>query len=333
MALNGTNETERRQTTDDRGIRELALEQGRLIDITRVTTEEGIRCPVAISQELWRRHGNTTEVDLHSANVVYWLARAMAQVAAGRRNYRETKTPFGELWHFTFEYLPEESDWTKIAVKSVLGPDDNGDPVITVLLATEESTEWELGLRPENYPMLQEDISVTRDEDGLTVRFHATGIQRGDLSHFLGTFGARLFNDPSAAQALFGRLRYEFDGYDEQLHPVRRNLPPLQEFLRTLHGTWPYWFLFSDWESDTPLRMFRLAYPGLLLVSQMKSVSRHAPQMVLEAEQAIEAECQTMTAALLKAGHLPAQVARQCKVITRLLDLPSWLVASLPPNT
>lgn len=333
MAPNGKNKSERQHSRDDRGIRELALEQGRLIDITSVTSEVGVRYPVAISEELWKRHGNTGEIDLTSANVTYWLAKAIVQVAAGLRKFSETKTPFGVNWHFKFEYMPEDGEWTPIAVKCVFGPGDDGNQVATVVLSTEESTQWELGLSPESFPMLREDISVTRDEDGMTVRFHASAIERGDVAHFMGTFGGRLFSDPAAAQALCGRLRYEFEGYDEQLRPVRPGLPPLGNFLRILHGMWPYWFLFSDFEKDVPIRMLRLAYPGLLLLSQMKSVSIHAPQMVLEAEQAIEAECQTMTTALLNAGYLPSQVARQCETIARLLDLPSWLISSQPPNT
>lgn len=331
MAPNGSNEAERLPTRDLKGVRGLALERGDLIDITPVSKAEGTRCPVAISRQLWTQHGNTPEIDLKSANVAYWLAKAMAQVTDGRRKFSSTKTPFGEVWHFKLEYLPEDStDWVTIAVKSVIGPDDDGYPAITVLLSTEESTRWELGVQPEAYPMLREEISVVSTDEGLTIRFHASGIERGDLSHFLGTFGGQLFGNRDQTAALFGRLRYEFEGYDERLRPTRRGLPPLRDFLRQWHGLWPYWFLFSDFESDIPVRMFRQAFPGLPMLAGNKTVPGDTPPAIAEAEHVIWLECRTMTGAMVKAGCMRTQVVRRGQTIVRLLDIPKWVLLRYP---
>lgn len=113
--------------------RSQAIEDGVLIDVTAMAKEQGIRFPVAITTEFWHTYiVPPQEEDLSCQSIegrlwdTLWLFRC---AAAG--------CPTDRIM-FYVHYVMESRKIKKIRVKSICGPGDQGEPVITIMLPNED---------------------------------------------------------------------------------------------------------------------------------------------------------------------------------------------------
>lgn len=112
-----------------------AIEEGVLIDVTETAQEAGFKFPVAVTDTLWnayivpsgevltRNYGQSTEGRL-------WDTLYMAALAA-----RQTT---GNILFYKVIYLMADFKEKEIQIKSIIGPGDNGEPVITLMLPNED---------------------------------------------------------------------------------------------------------------------------------------------------------------------------------------------------
>ena len=110
-----------------------AIEDGVLVDVSEMGREAGIRYPVAITSTVWngyivpdprgRRNGQSEAGRLWDT---LWLLRCHAQRARGRQFYFQ-------VW-----YIMKAKLHRQVTLKAVCGPDDNGEPVITIMLPEED---------------------------------------------------------------------------------------------------------------------------------------------------------------------------------------------------
>lgn len=109
-----------------------ALEDGTLIDVTTTAREAGIRWPVAVTSALWveivpneedaAKHGQSMEGRLWD---VLWLFRCEA-----------IRTHGAALSYPVL--MIEHGKHKTVAVKGRIHPGDNGKPVITLMLPSED---------------------------------------------------------------------------------------------------------------------------------------------------------------------------------------------------
>jgi hypothetical protein len=108
-----------------------ALEDGELVDVSEAAREVGIRFPVAVTRAVWsayvallpaaERADNDERGRLHD---VVWMLRC------GIARHRE-ETDF--LYVVTVRARP-----SRVQLRAICGPGDEGEPVITVLLPEED---------------------------------------------------------------------------------------------------------------------------------------------------------------------------------------------------
>lgn len=110
-----------------------ALEDGQLVDVTEQAREAGIRYPVAVTRALWDKHivppkklEGWQDIEGRLWDVLV-LFRYRARQAHGDR--------------FTFVVLFQEHmnrPPFRRQVKAIVGPGDNAEPVITLMLPEED---------------------------------------------------------------------------------------------------------------------------------------------------------------------------------------------------
>jgi hypothetical protein len=118
--------------------RRQALEDGYLVDVTTTAQEAGFRVPVAITQAAWANCVAWTEED--SQRQVYqdeagrlWDVLWMASLAARRGS--------GERLAFQLYRVPRGGRGVRprlVSLHLVIGPGDQGEPVITILMPNED---------------------------------------------------------------------------------------------------------------------------------------------------------------------------------------------------
>ena len=112
--------------------RQQALEDGVLIDVSDMAREASIRYPVAVTSRLWNEFIVPLEVDEHAGqstngrlwDVLYLFAIYARQCRGNWMNYR-----VGFVVNGKNVVQP---------IKSVIGPGDHFEPVITLMLPDEE---------------------------------------------------------------------------------------------------------------------------------------------------------------------------------------------------
>lgn len=112
--------------------RQDAINDGVLVDVTATAREAGIKFPTAVTRALWDsvvtpdkyaiRHGESAEGRLW--DVVYILRTLMAGNTGSVINYLILATSGGHR--------------KRVNLKSVCGPGDNAEPVITIMLPDED---------------------------------------------------------------------------------------------------------------------------------------------------------------------------------------------------
>jgi len=117
--------------------RKQALEDGTLIDVTEIAKEAGIKYPVAVTAELYHGYIEPTEKEQEHAQDCdgrLWDVLTMFIFNA--------KKTSGPLMHYKVSFVKEQPDGTLKSetqgVKAVIGPGDDADPVITLMMPHED---------------------------------------------------------------------------------------------------------------------------------------------------------------------------------------------------
>jgi len=113
--------------------RRQAIEDGVLIDVSSMASELGIKFPVAVTTEFWHTYiVPSEEEDLACQSIegrlwdTLWLFRCAAAGFSGDR------------FLFDVSYVMEGRKIKKVRVKSICGPGDQAEPVITIMLPNED---------------------------------------------------------------------------------------------------------------------------------------------------------------------------------------------------
>lgn len=119
--------------------RKNALDDGFLIDVSETAREAGIKFPVAITREAWNDCVAWTEADTRRKRVPndeagrLWDVLWMLRCAARRMD--------GDRMLFQLYRVPREGKGQKprlVTLKAICGPGDDAEPVITIMLPSED---------------------------------------------------------------------------------------------------------------------------------------------------------------------------------------------------
>ena len=108
-----------------------ALEDGELIDVSKMARDAGFKVPVAIARSVWDTYiVPSPKATCQSIEGRLWDTLWMAVNAA-----RQVQ---GDTLLFTVIFIMKAAQRRYIKLKSVIGPGDNGEPVITIMLPEED---------------------------------------------------------------------------------------------------------------------------------------------------------------------------------------------------
>ncbi len=115
--------------------RKQAIEDGVLIDVTKMAKEAGIKYPTAITATVWEKYiVPSDELKGYGQSIEgrCWDTIWMFRVAAD-------KDEIGEMVLFKLYYLMKPGKKPQIVtLKALCGPGDEGEPVITIMLPEED---------------------------------------------------------------------------------------------------------------------------------------------------------------------------------------------------
>ncbi len=126
----GTDEDERIFTYR----RAQALEDKALVDVSEMALEAGIRCPTAISHEVWSRYVALSEAARRAGqyeNGRLWDVLWMFACAASTQ-------PEADELYFRLYVSTDCVEPRLIELKAAIGPGDSGEPVLTIMLPDED---------------------------------------------------------------------------------------------------------------------------------------------------------------------------------------------------
>ncbi len=111
-----------------------AIEDGVLVDLTELARESGFKVPVACTAAVWNGYVVPTQ-----------RTRALGQSERGRaRNMLHTlfnavrKDGSGDAVTFQVMFLQTPDRRVMVKLKALFGPDDRGEPAVTVMLPGED---------------------------------------------------------------------------------------------------------------------------------------------------------------------------------------------------
>jgi len=113
--------------------RKQAIEDGVLVDCSEMAKEVGIKYPVAITSTLWHQYivPNDKLIEMgQSIEGRLWDALWMFRVNA-------LKSKSSEM-NFEVYFLKNDNKQELIHLKSICGPGDDAEPVITIMLPDED---------------------------------------------------------------------------------------------------------------------------------------------------------------------------------------------------
>jgi len=118
--------------------RKQAIEDGVLVDLTPWASETGFRIPVACTAEVWHRYvvppADTKELgqsERGRGHDLLWMLYCAIQSRTHRQSNLDTL-----LYQVLFLQAPEQTQ--TVELKSVCGPGDEGEPVLTIMLPHED---------------------------------------------------------------------------------------------------------------------------------------------------------------------------------------------------
>ena len=109
-----------------------AIRDGTLIDVSATAREAGIRFPTALTSAAWDLYvrvpqGVTGQDEAGRLWDVLWMLR-----------YAILSGPRGNPIQFEFYVQNDDSGPQRVTLKSVAGPDDDGNPCVTIMLPDED---------------------------------------------------------------------------------------------------------------------------------------------------------------------------------------------------
>ena len=109
-----------------------AISDGFLVDVSQMAKEAGFRCPVAVTRTVWETYVVPDE-----------RARLRGQSEQGRLwdilwLLREAIRTHGKTFLFQVYFIMKEKQIQLVTLKSICGPGDTPDPVITIMLPDED---------------------------------------------------------------------------------------------------------------------------------------------------------------------------------------------------
>jgi hypothetical protein len=116
-----------------------ALEDGVLVDVTCMAKKAGFKIPVAVTCAVWNEYIEWTDKDSHKQTIQdqtgrLWDVLWMLYIAIKRNKG-------GSFLFYKLYVVPRNGHSKspiKIKLKSVIGGGDNGEPVITIMLPSED---------------------------------------------------------------------------------------------------------------------------------------------------------------------------------------------------
>ena len=113
-----------------------AIEDGVLVDITEWAKEVGFKFPVACTAAVWQGHivppAGTKELgqsERGRAHDLLWVLRCAIRAS------REARS---DLVHFEVAFTTRAEKTETVKLKSICGPGDQGEPVVTIMLPDED---------------------------------------------------------------------------------------------------------------------------------------------------------------------------------------------------
>jgi hypothetical protein len=110
-----------------------AIEDGVLVDVTETAKEAGIRFPVALTEAVWNEYVRIPQGVTHqNESGRLWDILWMFRYAAGGFN--------GDTLLYKLHVRNDNRDATPplVTLKTICGPGDTADPVITIMLPDED---------------------------------------------------------------------------------------------------------------------------------------------------------------------------------------------------
>jgi len=114
--------------------REDALADGVLIDVSETAKEAGFKFPVAVTRTVWDRYIEADNIELQDTEGRLWDTLWMLFCAI-----KKSKTPTSTIKYKLYYVMPTKTSFKKelVTLKAVIGPGDEGEPVVTIMLPNE----------------------------------------------------------------------------------------------------------------------------------------------------------------------------------------------------
>jgi hypothetical protein len=114
--------------------RKEAIEDGFLVDVSYIAREAGLRYPVALTRAVWDRYVEVPEgVDGQDEDGRLWdiLWMLKQAIASGPKDRQS-------VMQYQLYVRNDNSMLQLITLKAVCGPGDEGEPVLTIMLLSED---------------------------------------------------------------------------------------------------------------------------------------------------------------------------------------------------
>jgi hypothetical protein len=79
--------------------------------------------------------------------------------------------------------------------------------------------------------------------------FSRSRIERGDFSHFLGTYGLDKLPTGRRLRQMMDSMVFVVEGWNNDPREVHM-IPEIRQFYRKFREAWPYWFYFCNLDDD-----------------------------------------------------------------------------------
>lgn len=109
--------------------REQALQDGVLVDVSQMAKEAGIKYPTAVTAAIWNIISTFPDGDGQSVEGRLWDTLFLFRIAASKK--------IGQEVHFKVGYQ-QEAGVQETALWGWCGPGDTQDPVLTIMLESED---------------------------------------------------------------------------------------------------------------------------------------------------------------------------------------------------
>lgn len=114
--------------------RQDAIDDGVLVDVSKMAREAGFKIPVAVTQAVWEQYitpDPRSEKYGQSIDGRLWDTLWMLHVAIS------TKKSSSEI-HYQCIYVLKEKQRKTVTLKAMIHPGDNMEPVVTIMLPNED---------------------------------------------------------------------------------------------------------------------------------------------------------------------------------------------------